>query len=143
VVTAKESYQAAREAAKAAIAVAQGYMRDAFNTGAQALLDEIGANSFSWVQFTPYFNDGDACYFSVRTDLYYLHIDDENGDDYYISSYRPSEDDESKRGMNGKFKKVQEFIDSFDEDDMEAMFGDHVEVTVTRDGVTTEEYQHD
>lgn len=32
-------------------------------------------NSFSWTQYTPYWNDGDSCEFSAHTD--YVYIDDE------------------------------------------------------------------
>ena len=40
-------------------------------------------------------------------------------------------------------KKVAAFLNAFEEEDMETMFGDHMRVTVTRDDIETEEYQHD
>lgn len=38
---------------------------------------------------------------------------------------------------------VKAFLQNFDDDILKAMFGDHVKVIVTRDGVNTEEYNHD
>ena len=35
--------------------------------------------SFGWTQYTPYFNDGDTCYFSVHTD--YIYINGESADE--------------------------------------------------------------
>jgi hypothetical protein len=41
-------------------------------------------------------------------------------------------------------KKVATFLKTFEDEDMETMFGDHMRITVTRDGkVETEEYSHD
>ena len=45
--------------------------------------------SFAWSQYTPYFNDGDTCYFSANTD--YLTINGDNDDD------DEDEDDDARR----------------------------------------------
>jgi hypothetical protein len=44
-------------------------------------------NSFSWTQYTPYFNDGDSCEFGVRNDDIEINGgDDEDGDGFdYLS----------------------------------------------------------
>jgi hypothetical protein len=142
----EEIYRDARNRAKAAVDEARKVVKDAFRSEATRLLDELQIDSFSWTQYTPYFNDGDACYFSVRSE-YGLTIDGESSEDYYIRTWNltPEVDaeNERKRPMAEKFKRVTEFLNQFDEDDMLFMFDDHVEVTVTRDDITTEEYSHD
>ena len=86
---------------------------------------------FSWTQYTPYFNDGDECTFSVNSDPKI------NDVDCYDS-------DEDKKGIpDGAFKSVRKLIESIDEPAMKEMFGDHCKVIVTREGVTVEEYSHD
>jgi predicted translin family RNA/ssDNA-binding protein len=39
-----------------------------------------GFKSFSWTQYTPYFNDGDSCEFSAHTDYVYIDDEDEESD---------------------------------------------------------------
>lgn len=175
-----------------------------------------------WTQYTPYFNDGEACTFSVNQ-VFLKMKDDEEVDDYEGSelldesdlarakeNYRlveewlkdklgaakkhqteymkkwgrnPFEPDrsyaynpktEEQKIANWKpvygldnledaqaeidkienfiqmyptlkqdFDKVSNFISSIDEDLMETMFGDHVKVIVSVDGIETEEYGHD
>ena len=48
--------------------VAQRPLED-LATFMQALLDDPTIGSFSWVQYTPYFNDGDPCVFNVHEAL--------------------------------------------------------------------------
>lgn len=80
--------------------------------------------SFSWRQYTPYFNDGDECVFSVHS---YPEI---NGEDV---------SDES-----GPYNDAKKLIESIDEPTMKEMFGDHVKITVLKtEGVTIDEYSHD
>lgn len=38
--------------------------------------------SFSWNQYTPYFNDGDTCYFSANTDYIYVNGEDASDSDW-------------------------------------------------------------
>jgi hypothetical protein len=40
-------------------------------------------------------------------------------------------------------ESAHKILEQFDDDDMEAFFGDHVEVTVRRTGVEVAEYDHD
>lgn len=46
-----------------------------------------------WTQYTPYFNDGEACYFSVHEPYFVLNIDLENDDTYSEGSYLYDEKD--------------------------------------------------
>lgn len=42
-------------------------------------------DSFAWPQYTPYFNDGDACHFGCYCEAYNMYIngDHVDDDDYY------------------------------------------------------------
>ena len=98
--------------------------------------------SFSWTQFTPYFNDGDTCYFGVNTEPGLVY------DGKKMNHYGELEDDieiedELEKKFNEISNEISKFIEAFDENDMEAMFGDHVEITVKKDTVEIEEYDHD
>lgn len=109
--------------------------------------------SFSWTQYTPYWNDGDTCLFSAGIDEIFLKTtnqvpesteDDEDHDDEddIFSSY--SIDD--KKHMTPREKAgmdVLKFLKNFDDDSLESMFGDHAKVIVTAKGVKVEEYEHD
>lgn len=100
---------------------------------------------FSWTQYTPYFNDGDTCEFGVNN--CYLTI---NGIGPYI-------DDSAEELEYAKIEEKQrckidteltQFLELFDEDTMLAMFGDHCEVSVTKNkegkiDVEVNEYEHE
>jgi molybdopterin converting factor small subunit len=114
-------------------------------------------NSFTWRAYTTYFNDGDTCTFSVHCD--YPDINGENIDDleWYDWRYKYyAKGDQSYANLmtenpeiNGKECEVlYNFIDiltSIPEDFMLDLFGDHVEVTLNRDGtINVESYtDHD
>ena len=116
--------------------------------------------SFAWSQYTPYFNDGDTCYFSANTD--YLTINGDKDDDATWSQEKkviswgtwnrekkvyegrieqdnPDYDKELTEAVN----KVKKFLSLFDNSFYQTQFGDHTMVTVTPDGIDTEEYEHD
>jgi hypothetical protein len=84
--------------------------------------------SFSWTQYTPYFNDGEECVFRVNN------YPDINGKDKYDNEVEP---------LKAAYEDVEKFIEGFDEPTMKEMFGDHCEITAKRDGVTVEEYSHE
>jgi len=84
--------------------------------------------SISWNQYTPYFNDGDECRFSVNNDV---KINDY--DDY----------DKQDEVPKNAFELASDIVGAIEDNTMLAMFGDHVKVTVTPNGVSTEEYNHD
>jgi hypothetical protein len=104
--------------------------------------------SFSWTQYTPYFNDGDECTFGVNDWFNVTYVGDEDPD--------YDEEDNEIYYSNWQKKPVEEFTDeeklaytlhnlvTFAEDEtMKEMFGDHVRVIVSRDGVEIEEYDHE
>lgn len=112
--------------------------------------------SFTWRQYTPYFNDGDTCEFNVycsEPDINGEYIDELDwyswkikyylkGDKEYVNllTENPELDIES-------YKIVEEFIsviESIPEDFLKDLFGDHAKVTIHSDGnVEVEEYDHD
>lgn len=133
-----------------------------------------------WRQYTPHFNDGDTCEFSVHELEFYSEADYENlkngelDDTYEFNSYRkPSEyvyrgaadptntyrdyyqADIDKyetlvKEKGERFAVVADGIEQFnklfneiDDDVMLSLFGDHVQVTVTKDGIDVDDYDHD
>lgn len=156
-------------------------------------------HAIRWTQYTPYFNDGEACSFSIGD--VHLQITDTLSDDeetyfdgheglismrdYYLEviaeaeaaaknptpvaqdkwSYRqndPAEELKENRErllefeatiarlggaeavekIVSDFTTVSEFISSIKADYLELLFGDHVEVSVTKSDITVEEYDH-
>jgi hypothetical protein len=92
--------------------------------------------SFSWTQYTPYFNDGEPCIFSAHTDYPSIQFGDEDErEDEYTNRETP--------GRSEAVEAVSEFLSNFTEEQYELTFGDHSEVIVTKDGVEVEEYSHD
>lgn len=113
--------------------------------------------SISWRQYTPYFNDGDTCTFRVCTD--------EIDITYKIGNLEPHTEDfvgtwaiqkylQTGLGWDGKphtptlaewaASDFVPFLGEFEDELMLSMFGDHVRVTVHRDGRTeVDSYEHD
>jgi len=87
--------------------------------------------SFSWTQYTPYFCDGETCYFGVNS--YDIDINEDPSWDAEKASLI------SKAGIG----QLEDIIEEFDKDDMEDLFGDHVKVTISRNGIEVSEYDHD
>lgn len=114
--------------------------------------------SFSWTQYTPYFNDGEPCVFGVNSD--YLGVvltepftdftenssswygnETENEDGHYeYEDGLPTYYSESAKEIQAN---ISNSIRLFDESELQSMFGDGVRVTVTKDGVTVDDYDHD
>jgi hypothetical protein len=116
--------------------------------------------SFGWSQYTPYFNDGDTTIFSVNTD--YISINDELVDeaewasDVNVISWgtwnrdlRIYEDRVEEPNPNydpiltEASNEIKKFLGRFDNDFYLSKFGDHAEITVTKDGVDISDYDHD
>ena len=101
--------------------------------------------AIGWTQYTPYFNDGDACVFSLG-ELY-------ASTDTCDFSHASLHDEEFGFGDNydwGKKpggKKIQAALrrlgESVSQDVFEAAFGDHVLVIATPAGIHVNQYSHD
>lgn len=105
--------------------------------------------SFGWNQYTPYYNDGEECVFSVNTD--YPLINGENYNDATRETIYEKHGTDYKEVPNPKYnaalaeaeKDVKNFLAEMDEAVLRDMFGDHRQITVTRTGTEVEEYEHD
>jgi hypothetical protein len=141
-ITAEEKYKQHKEKLKTIMAEMREAAKSYFKETVNALFEANPVlESFSWTQYTPYFCDGDPCYFGVNCDLYELNgEEDPDYSDYDRTARKskPKDDPLSKAGF-----AAMKLISSIEERDMEAMFGDHVKVTVTKEGITTEAYDHD
>lgn len=150
--------------------------KKAFKVGYKELFEKYpDLKSFSWTQYTPYFNDGDPCYFgSWHQEAECVLINGEElkevckkkrrwhliesvwcaekkgeyrtwGDKsliYKEEEYEPGHYEVAMK-VSKLYEPVLEFLSQFRDEDMEEMFGDHVEVTVTLDGVYKEHFDHD
>jgi hypothetical protein len=100
-----------------------------------------------WSQYTPYFNDGEECIFRVNE--FYLKMtntpEDEGDDgDGYEDTFAYG--DNKARKESEPFKsaaKAVRQLERIDKDVFKIAFGDHVQVTATRDGFEVEEYEHE
>lgn len=132
-----EKYHAAVAKMEAAKQAAVAECRTAFGEAAREF---FAANpditSFGWRQYTPYFNDGDECRFGIYCEYPTINgkgeseIEDFEGGEY--ETYRE------------RSKRVSAFVRQFEEAHLEEIFGDHVGVSVSADGVTvTQDSDHD
>ena len=109
--------------------------------------DHPEVKGIKWAQYTPYFNDGDPCTFSVSAFGFFFEGDDLDGSHY--------DGELPWRGYEGWDKANVCSLETHDacvalakelgnmEDVLETLFGDHVSVSVTPDGVSVDEYDHD
>lgn len=144
----------------------------------KAVHDDPGVHSFGWRQYTPYFNDGEQCVFSVGN-VWFMTPDDAvdqedvafRQDDYY-----GWEEEHSYSGKKGFAEKVtiweypqpgrgvkmevdnprwdperlercRAFADALWSDQFDlallAKFGDHAIITIDKDKITVEFYEHE
>lgn len=106
---------------------------------------EPNIRGIRWAQYTPYFNDGEACVFRL-SDVYF----------YYGGNGKPElsdedwENDAEEGGFHyAKSKSEIDFSEKLEliEDALLSVFGDHVEVKIAvEDGnvtFVTEHYEHE
>jgi len=122
--------------------------------------DHPKVKSFGWNQYTPYFNDGETCTFSANVDYIYINgicVDDSDWiSEKTITNYgtwkRETKKYEGRTEVSNlnydselvkANDEIREFLYNFDEDFFMAQFGDHAKVTVTEEGVSVDEYEHD
>lgn len=140
----------------------QETLRAEFRNKAQGLFKAITKEFFEknphvkaikWNQYTPYFNDGDTCEFSVN-DASFTNAEGEDLDEVNAWGEYEGENDAvwvwegwgaAPEGID--IKPMQEFnriiCSEAMSEVMEAMFENHVTVTATRDGFEVNEYDHD
>lgn len=115
--------------------------------------------AIGWTQYTPYFNDGDECVFNVNEpgflSTYAGDIDDEpdflyGSGDIYISrkgvvAYNDNPELNEKLSPHATdIMEMEQFITDADNTEFfKEVFGDHVRIIVTHEGIDVEEYEHD
>jgi hypothetical protein len=103
--------------------------------------------ALSWTQYTPYFNDGDTCEFSINeingnnnaNDTVELHWGEAEEDETIVFSHWKYEGPE-RQAID---QLASLLCSSAGEEVLRTVFGDHVKVVVTREGFEVEEYEHD
>jgi len=156
----------------------QKELKRKFQDQAQGLFKEItkeffeknpGITGVVWTQYTPYFNDGEPCEFSVGEPTFTNAPADELSDirwgeyegetegvwsteniSYVMEADREYYQDTKNAILAAGGVDVESCVlfakavgSSEMEDVMQAMFGDHVKVIATRDGFDIDEYSHD
>lgn len=109
--------------------------------------DNPQVKAIKWAQYTPYFNDGDPCNFGVSEFGFFFEGDDLDGSHYDGEMpWRGYEGWEKapvcSPETHGACIALAKELGSMD-DVLETLFGDHVQVCVTADGVDVDEYDHD
>lgn len=87
-------------------------------------------DSFAWNQYTPYFNDGDTCEFSVNP---------------YVDINNIDEGDLESNSTEAEISNdIRQLIEQIPEELMLDIYGDHVKVTIHRNTfVQVDQYDHD
>lgn len=120
-------------------------------------------DGLAWTGYTPYFNDGDACVFSIGEVC--VLIKDKEGSPYLTDDAEPEygvEDAYDSYSLNverdwsapgrprsGPAAQLAEDLDEVGsalrkfQDVLLVLFGDHVQVIATRNGYDVDEYYHD
>lgn len=127
------------------------------------MADVEGLSSVGWSRYTPYFNDGDQCVFSVNCDYFYMTLggqsytnvqvqtEDYTAREYSIKKGVHDYDELSLLYEDSDFnKKLYHLLDDLStvlrelgDDLLHMLFGDHVQVSITLDGLVVEEYEHE
>lgn len=110
--------------------------------------------AITWVQYSPYFNDGDECIFHVRS-VSVLNFEPEYFSRYYEDDLSQENKEAIVVGEYSNFneqllsaeelkacKAVQDFI-SNNEDLMHDLYDNHASVILTANGAKVDEYDHD
>ncbi len=99
---------------------------------------------FQWVQYTPYFNDGDVCYFGVQETEYKF---DDTGEGDYGNGYETiyKSDNSAKQHVA---KIIGQIFELVADEELSAYFGDHKRIQVTRGEngkavIDISDYDHD
>lgn len=101
-----------------------------------------------WAQYTPYWNDGDACVFSVNEPRIRLDVNSTEDEDEDEDEYLDSWDLAKLIDEDGELYKDFSQLASILQSDMMTsvllhVFGDHAEITATRDSIEVDSYDHE
>lgn len=97
--------------------------------------------SIGWVQYTPYFNDGDVCEFYTHIDEGSIYINDIHQWSSELSSINSHKHDFGDSSIE---REIVKKLNCIEEEIFLIAFGDHVKVTIYRNGKSeTDTYEHD
>lgn len=122
--------------------LAEQHPESEFVEALDRLLQTEGVEAVRWTQYTPYFNDGDPCVFGTHGVEVKKTGDDEGGDaeDGFLDSWSLEKDDPVKAAL-------EEFENVIESDHHDVLlgqkFGDHAQVTATKEKFVIDEYSHD
>lgn len=139
---------------KEARAAFEARAKAAFNVAVQEFFkNNPEVKCISWTQYSPFFNDGEECVFSVHEPQFANFIPDADSCGYSLEAEEEGQwvyGDRWDRSGDGVPDSIPEadaiasFIQSSEvEDLMQDMFGNHVRVIVTAEGIETTDYDHD
>lgn len=128
----------------AGVGVKEQHPESEFTEALDAALSAEGIEAVRWEQYTPYFNDGDPCVFRVSGDVMVkmAGADEDSGDyeDGFAWGYELADNNPARASVTA-FEKV---IDSGHHNVLLVeKFGDHAQVTATKDKFSVEFYEHD
>ena len=148
-----QAYLAAITAAKTAYDEALKPIRENLHGLLSNVLNEHPTvKRICWGQYTPFFNDGDACVFGVA-DLCVEFVGEFVGDederfawyDYHdiswvkfdqVAAFTTLDTFETLQALNNALQQSQDLLKD--------LFGDHVQIHITREhGIEVTEYEHD
>jgi hypothetical protein len=112
-------------------------MKQAFLDAVQAFFTKYPDTYLVWAQYTPYFNDGDPCYFRVHTPE--LHFEGSDEDWGYGDSCESSRLDKEGQEM---VEEIIEFIEE-ESDLMERLYGTDSLVKLNKQGAEVSNYEDD
>lgn len=104
--------------------------------------------SILWVQYTPYWNDGEECVFRVG-DVYFSNASEQDDLDQLSpwGEYEGDNEDIWERcayDLNKDAQWLDKFLSGSDmKEVMKSTFGDHVKIIATKEGFDVQEYDHD
>jgi hypothetical protein len=114
----------------------------------EAVFADDSIEAIRWEQYTPYFNDGDPCVFGICEPRFALKDEAPNADEsdygdeffslydnvFYMNEHPATEQVKALAGAI--------YLGEFEDVLLEA-FGDHAQVTVYRDRIEVETFEHD
>lgn len=128
--------------------------RDSLNGLAKDIFQNIPQlKAISWIQFTPYFNDGDECVFNIREVIFYNFIPDsylryaeEFEDEEYPENYWAAGDYELGKNRTTLSAEEIKFLQQFEttlnqnREFIKEIFDDHSQIIWTSEGITVKDY---
>ena len=135
----------------------QSKMKTEFNTLFKEFFEQNPeVTCVGWRQYTPYFNDGDACVFTSYAEYAFatnaqdytsIQWGEYGGDDENVwicdMDYGDFNEEEIPEGVDKNLEALQRTLAKVPDEVYLELFGNHVVVYATREGFEVEDYEHD